>query len=124
MKKILIAAILSLGIIACGKEEVKIEYGKEYKVKDGNQTIVFEKDKIHGFAGVNNYFGNYKLEKDYFKAKEMGVTMMAGDKKSMESEAKFLDELAGASKIETKGNELILKSKDDVKLKFYLMNNL
>lgn len=116
MKKFIIGTLLLGALVGCGKK-AEIEYGKEYKLKDNSQTVIFEKGDIYGFAGVNNYFGKCEIKGTTIKVKNLGSTMMAGPEDDMKKETNFIDDLAGATRIYTENNKLFITGKD-IELEF------
>jgi heat shock protein HslJ len=48
-----------------------------------------EKKRVTGFAGINRYFGSYKLEGDKLSFGMLGNTRMAGPPEQMEAENAF-----------------------------------
>lgn len=130
MKKLLISlAIFILLLGGCGDKMSKNKtsnveavttlditpiFGKEFVLENSTPTIVFDKDKISGFAGVNRYFGPYTIQGNSIKIGDLGSTMMAGDSKSMKIESSFLRDLSTMTEIQVKGNMIILSSGDSI----------
>lgn len=77
-------------------------------------TLVFEQDgKVHGCAGVNQYFGPVEiLEGDKLKFGSLGCTMMSGP--GLEYEKAFLDVLASVDSYELAEGKLLLKSGEQI----------
>ena len=65
---------------------------------------------LRGTAGVNNYFGTYKINGNKISVSKLGVTGMLGSNKKMEAEETYIDILENVKIIEIKGNKLILKT--------------
>ncbi len=106
-------------------KEWKLEYlksdGVQYGVEDKIPTLVFSEDgKVNGFAGCNNYFGQYDLDGRSLYFDQIGSTRMHCEE-TMELEQAFLKllniELRGVfseSKLILSGdggNQMILRYK-------------
>ncbi len=85
---------------------------------DSQIHISFEKDRVFGFSGVNNFFGNYSLKKDVIKLGPLGSTLMAGPMDQMEKETYILSVLNNAKKIIFEKNNIIITSEDNKTLTF------
>ncbi len=78
-------------------------------------TLILGKGgKVHGCAGVNNYFGTAEITEDGCKLKfsPLGCTMMAG--RGLDYETAFLKTLATVDSYEIAGGRLLLKSNGKV----------
>jgi len=73
--------------------------------------------KLSGFAGCNQYFGNYKLENEVFSVGPIGGTMMLCAEGIMNQEMRFLGLLESGVNISMKNKFLILED-DYNQLKF------
>ena len=66
--------------------------GKNVEIpKGGKVTINFSGDKINGFSGINNYFGNYKIKNNSTLSAGVATTLMAGPEELMSIEQNFFD---------------------------------
>ena len=88
------------------------------KMADGKETGIITlditADKISGSAGVNRYFGSYKLNGKNISIDGMGSTRMMGPQDLMEREYKYLALLGDVTGFEFKDNNtLVLKSGTD-----------
>jgi putative lipoprotein len=80
-------------------KEWKLEYmkseGMQYGMEDIIPTLNFSNDgKVNGFAGCNNYFGNYDIDGRTIAFGEIGSTRMHCEA-SMELEQAFMKILSG-----------------------------
>ncbi|WP_426711409.1 META domain-containing protein [Cetobacterium sp. SF1] len=124
MKKIsfiLLATAILLG--GCSSNTVRKIEGEKYKsdtVLYQNSTIEFLKDnKFAGNAGINNYFGNYKLNNDSnIKLEVVGNTLMAGPEAEMNLEKEYIKTLGTVDAYKIDGNYLHFYSKGIEVLKF------
>ncbi len=73
-------------------------------------TLKITSKGLSGMAGVNNYFGTYKINGNKISVSKLGVTEMLGSNKKMEAEETYIDILENVKTIEIKGNKLILKT--------------
>lgn len=73
-------------------------------------TLKITSKGLSGTAGVNNYFGTYKINGNKISVSKLGVTGMLGSNKKMEAEETYIDILENVKIIEIKGNKLILKT--------------
>ncbi len=76
--------------------------------------VLAEGGKVHGCAGVNNYFGTAEIMANDCKLKfnPLGCTMMAGP--GLDYETAFLKALASVDSYEITGGRLLLKSSGKV----------
>ena len=91
----------------------------ETEKPDKPVTLVLAPDgKIHGCAGVNNYFGTAEITEsaNQLKLNPTGCTMMAGP--GLEYERAFLDMLPTVDSFEIAKAQLLLKSGDKTVAKF------
>lgn len=72
--------------------------------------------KVSGFAGCNQYFGNFTAEKNSLKFSLLGSTKMFCD--SMDIETKFLDALAQINSFSTEDNKLVMLTDQQAVLEF------
>lgn len=89
-------------------------------LKDSEITLVFQKDnKIIGKSGVNNYFGNYKLNGNLLEISQCATTRMAGPTDLMKQEQDFLKKLSEAQSIhQTENGGIIITTSSGEKLEF------
>ena len=73
-------------------------------------TLKITSKGLSGTAGVNNYFGTYKINGNKISVSKLGVTGMLGSNKKMEAEETYIDILENVKTIEIKDNKLILKT--------------
>ena len=91
-------------------------------VFNGNEKKPFEKapflefnikGRIAGFASVNRFFGNIKIDADgNVKISPLGSTRMAGPPELMNQEMEFLSIMQKTAKLYTTGNDLHAETKD------------
>ena len=92
--------------------------GNEYKMidapHDAEITIGFSNDgkQFFGSAGVNRYFGDYKLKGDKLVLNNVGLTMMMGPEELMAAESEFLKFLENVQSFKLDGSKLTLNGKD------------
>ena len=90
--------------------------GKNVEIpKGGKVTINFSGDKINGFSGINNYFGNYKIKNNSTLSAGVATTLMAGPEELMSIEQNFFDILQSSPKISYNASTLTLsKNKKEI----------
>ncbi len=88
------------------------------KLPEKEITISFDKNKVNGNSGVNNYFGSYEIKNDSIKIGPVGSTRMAGPENLMKIEFEYLKLLQDSKTIEFNNNFLILTTNDGKILKF------
>jgi len=77
-------------------------------------TALFEKaNQLTGFAGVNNYSGEYKVDGAKITVGPLASTKMAGDPALMEQETLFLAALGSAATYSLQGDKLELRNGED-----------
>lgn len=125
MKKIIMALFTMILFVGCigGKTDVSKEVmGKTYTLisaeKDNPITITFDKEKLSGNSGVNNYFGTYEIKENKIEISKIGSTRKMGPENLMEAETKYLKELTEAKEIKIEKNTLILLTNSGMELKF------
>ena len=101
--------------IKCIKQQIVDTSWKLVKISDDDFskkgiTLKITSKGLSGTAGVNNYFGTYKINGNKISVSKLGVTGMLGSKKKMEAEETYIDILENVKIIEIKGNKLILKT--------------
>lgn len=80
----------------------------------GAVTLDITGDKISGSAGVNRYFGTYKLTGGELEISGIGSTKMMGTPELMDIENKYLGILQDVTDVELKDrNTIILKTDSD-----------
>lgn len=81
-------------------------------------TLIFNttEQKVSGFAGCNQYFGNFASDKSSLKFSLIGSTKMFCD--SMDKETQFLDALAQVNSFTIKDNALIMLTDQLIVLEF------
>ncbi len=97
------------------KSMIKAIQNKDFWLENGKASLTFTQneeklDIIAGFAGVNNYFGDYSIDGNKLKLGSIATTMMAGTSKDMEAEAEFLKLLATMNKVEIQQNAILLSN--------------
>ncbi|MGL6064921.1 MAG: META domain-containing protein [Fusobacteriaceae bacterium] len=85
---------------------------------DSDIKISFEKERVFGSSGVNNFFGNYTLKKDIIKLGPLGSTLMAGPMDQLEKEKYVLYVLNNSNKLTFENNKIIITSNDNKSLTF------
>ncbi len=71
-------------------------------------TLHFTGDRVSGFAGVNRFFGAYRISGDDIKLGPLGMTMMAGPESAMQLEQDFTAVLNTADRWEIEAGKLTL----------------
>ncbi|MBB1535649.1 META domain-containing protein [Leptotrichia sp.] len=88
------------------------------KLPEKEITISFDKNKVNGNSGVNNYFGSYEIKNNSIKIGPVGSTRMAGPENLMKIEFEYLKLLQDSKTIEFNNKLLILTTNDGKVLKF------
>ena len=88
------------------------------KLPEKEITISFDKNKVNGNSGVNNYFGSYEIKNNSIKIGPVGSTRMAGPENLMKIEFEYLKLLQDSKTIKLNNNLLILTTNDGKVLKF------
>src|SRR5215471_10474506 len=83
-----------------------------------NLTLNADKKKVTGFAGINRFFGGYKLDGDKLSFGMLGSTRMAGPPEAMEAETAFLKMLGEVNGWKIADNTLQLLHDDKVIAQF------
>lgn len=129
MKKIYLSVLLlALMFAGCvtggsvaGSASLQRAYGKEFILSNMHESmkisIVFEKDRVYGFSGVNRYSGSYSITKGNVTFTGMASTMMAGPEDAMKAEQDYIIQLNSGGEISFDGSvlkigKLIFKSKN------------
>lgn len=83
--------------------------------------VLFEKEKVSGFSGVNSYQGSYRLSGTNLTIGKLSSTLMAGPQDLMDVEKAYLADLervesystkaAGLSLLDGKGKEILRYAK-------------
>lgn len=84
-------------------------------VNDGCElppTITFDKGKVNGNAGCNNFFGGYAAKNDELTFSKMGMTMRLCGKAFMEVEGRFLAALEATRFAVREGDSMTLLDAD------------
>lgn len=125
MKKIIMALFTMILFVGCigGKTDISKEVmGKTYTLisaeKNNPITITFDKEKLNGNSGVNNYFGTYEIKENKIEISKIGSTRKMGPENLMEAETKYLKELSEAKEIKIEKDTLILLTNSGMELKF------
>lgn len=92
------------------------------KLPEKEITISFDKNKVNGNSGVNNYFGSYEIKNNSIKIGPVGSTRMAGPENLMKIEFEYLKLLQDSKTIKLNNNILILTTSDRKVLKFEKMD--
>lgn len=123
MKKLLSALIAALALTACNETEETI-VGKTYTLLPEKAiTITFDakENRFYGKA-VNNYFGEYKLDKNNITLMLQGSTMMAAPEEEMKKEMDYFQNMSKIKTYTLSGKALELKG-DGVTLKYEQAKN-
>ena len=131
MKKFLLLILLVVVLVAGGY----FVYGKFFQCKrlsfatcidrefiyqeDGKLTdvnIIFTKDNMAGFAGVNRSFAGYKEEGDNIAYSPIANSVMSGPIEYMEKEAKYLETLSTVNKVKVYKDKLVLITNNNKEL--------
>ncbi|WP_297598185.1 META domain-containing protein [uncultured Cetobacterium sp.] len=125
MKKMILFVITSLMFGGCfgkGEDISSRVLGNTYilqKVVDGSEIdITFEKERLSGKAGVNNYFAGYKIDGQTIKVEAIGATRMMGPEVLMVQEQEYLKNLNEAKKIEVTEKGIVITTTSGVELDF------
>ncbi len=86
----------------------------------GAPTLQFDGGKkgVHGFSGVNRYFGDYKADGEKLKFGALGMTEMAGPPEAMAMESAFHAMLASVTGWRIADGALALLHDDKVVARF------
>lgn len=112
MKKLILTIVTLLALGACTKEETIA--GKKFALMpEKSFTILFDKsgNRFSGQA-LNNYFGEYKIEKNNLTLTVQGATMMAGSEEEMQKEMEYFQNLGKISAYTYKDKTLTLTGPD------------
>ena len=118
MKILLSALIAVLALTACSEAEQTV-VGKTYSLlPEKNITLAFDakENRFYGKA-VNNYFGEYKIEKNNITLTLIGSTMMAAPEPEMKKEMEYFQNLGKIKTYTLSGKSLELNG-DGVTLKY------
>lgn len=125
VKKIFLFMVTGLMFVGCfgKKEDVASKIiGNTYvlqKVIDGSEVdVTFEKDRLSGKAGVNNYFANYKIDGQTIKIENHGSTRMMGPEELMKQEQEYLKNLNDAKNIKLTEKGIVITTTSGVQLDF------
>lgn len=125
VKKIFLFMVTSLMFVGCfgKKEDVASKMvGNTYvlqKVIAGSEIdVTFEKDRLSGKAGVNNYFANYKIDGQTIKVENPGSTRMMGPEELMKQEQEYLKNLNDAKNIKVTEKGIVITTTSGVQLDF------
>ena len=89
--------------------------GKNMKLQMKNEeqiTLSFTENEINGNAGINNYFGSYKISNDNISIQGIGATEMAGPDNLMRIEGEYLDLLEHVKKIKLINQKTLVLTTD------------
>ena len=89
--------------------------GKNMKLQMKNEeqiTLSFTENEINGNAGINNYFGSYKVSNDNISIQGIGATEMAGPDNLMRIEGEYLDLLEHVKKIKLINQKTLVLTTD------------
>ena len=96
--------------------------GKNMKLQMKNEeqiTLSFTENEINGNAGINNYFGNYKITGNIIEIAGIGATKMAGSQNLMKIETEYLSLLEKVKKMKmTDERSLVLTTENGKTLTF------
>ena len=89
--------------------------GKNMKLQMKNEeqiTLSFTENEINGNAGINNYFGTYKISSDNISIQGIGATEMAGPDNLMRIEGEYLALLENVKKIKLINQKTLVLTTD------------
>ena len=89
--------------------------GKNMKLQMKNEeqiTLSFTENEINGNAGINNYFGTYKISSDIIRISGIGATEMAGPDNLMRIEGEYLALLENVKKIKLINQKTLVLTTD------------
>ena len=89
--------------------------GKNMKLQMKNEeqiTLSFTENEINGNAGINNYFGTYKISSDNISISGIGATEMAGSDNLMRIEREYLALLENVKKIKLINQKTLVLTTD------------
>ena len=89
--------------------------GKNMKLQMKNEeqiTLSFTENEINGNAGINNYFGSYKISNDNISIQGIGATEMAGPDNLMRIEGEYLALLENVKKIKLINQKTLVLTTD------------
>ena len=89
--------------------------GKNMKLQMKNEeqiTLSFTENEINGNAGINNYFGTYKISSDNISISGIGATEMAGPDNLMRIEGEYLALLENVKKIKLINQKTLVLTTD------------
>ena len=89
--------------------------GKNMKLQMKNEeqiTLSFTENEINGNAGINNYFGSYKISSDNISISGIGATEMAGSDNLMRIEREYLALLENVKKIKLINQKTLVLTTD------------
>lgn len=91
-------------------------------MRDGQPTkinIIFSKDRVYGYGGVNRYFGSYQQQEQKLSFGPMATTQMAGLPEDMSAEYSYLQTLNQVTSIKTlRKNKITLETASGQLLEF------
>lgn len=124
MKKILSALIAAAALTACNETEQTI-VGKTYTLLPEKAITIAFDEKEPRFYGkaVNNYFGEYKIDKNNITLTLQGSTMMAAPEEEMKREMDYFQNIGKIKTFTLKGQSLELKG-DGVTLTYEQDKNI
>ena len=91
--------------------QIKKNRFNSYISENTNVTINFSKNKINGFGGINEYSGNYKLNRNSTLSATVTSTLMGGSLDLMNLEQDFFDILQSNPVIKYNKDTLTLTNK-------------
>lgn len=124
MKKILFSILVLLTFVGCASTEKRKEFfnKKEYSLLENgrktNKILVLDNGNFYGFSGINNYFGNYKLNGNKIKFERLGGTLASGNKIELTKEKEYLNKIDKITSYNIKENTLIFKLSTKEKMYF------
>ena len=89
--------------------------GKNMKLQMKNEeqiTLSFTENEINGNAGINNYFGSYKISNENISIQGIGATEMAGPDNLMKIEGEYLALLEHVKKIKLINQKTLVLTTD------------
>lgn len=124
MKKILFSILVLLTFVGCTSTEKRKEFfnKKEYSLLENgsktNKILVLDNGNFYGFSGINNYFGNYKINGNKIKFERLGGTLASGSKIELTKEKEYLSKIDKIASYKIKENTLIFKLNTKEKMYF------
>ena len=94
-------------LINMAEKNMKLQMKNEEQI-----TLSFTENEINGNAGINNYFGTYKISSDNISISAIGATEMAGSDNLMRIEREYLALLENVKKIKLINQKTLVLTTD------------